>query len=851
MFATLLDLPVTRPRSVLAATLLVTCALAAGVTRLSIDASIESMTVEGDPDRAAFDRWRSVFGTDEVVAIAIPFEDALAPEALDAARRVARSVEALPDVTRVDALATADDVVGDADMLVVEPAVPEDVDSLRADPSALARLRQRIAAHPIWPGLLVSRDGATVAIQARLSDLPGAEARRPATLDAIDRAVRAEVGDRPHYLAGHPFMKTEISRTVERDLGVLLPVTLGVMAVFMLFGTGSWRAAALTFGGVIVADVWMLGALGWLGLPLTPLSSTAPTILLALGTAYFIHLAAAHQSQARAGLSGAEITRRALAHHRLPTAIAGLTTAIGFASLTSSSVPIVRGFGVALALGVVGCVLLGCFGLPAAYAWLNPPPGRGAFGSGRRFGTLLFGVARLDARAAGVILVCAGGLLVASVAFARRVEVDSSGPNAFRKTSRFRVASEFYRERLSGDVIENVYLDGGSEGAFHEPDMLRRMLAFQRDAEALPEVDEAWSIADWVALMNRAMNGDDPHALHIPDTREAVAQYLLLYSASGDPDEFDPILDTSHAQARIVMSASVPSSRASAALRAELAALVERHFPGQGGAGAVLSTEILLSKAADTIAREQLESLLTAGAVILLLVTVAYRSLDAGAYLLLPNSLPIALHLAGMAILGVTMSDATSIISATALGLSVDGTVHLLQTGRESERATGSRRAGLVEALLSVGRPAVVTSAIVVAGFSVLLLSEFRSVALLGGLTALCMLYCLATDLLVLPAMLAAPWRGLAARLRGRSPTPESDTTLLTSGAVAVAALVRDESAAGDFSLELLGSHPAVALEPGSRVSLRFVSRRPRVEGRIVEVRPEGEGAIVRVAPAA
>ena len=278
-------------------------------------------------------------------------------------------------------------------------------------------------------------------------------------------------------------------------------------------------------------------------------------------------------------------------------------------------------------VGVLCVVLIGVLALPAALMMLPPRPSRMGLARSRPLTVGLEGVARICTNRPLAVVLVALAIAMAAGLSASRIEVDSSGPNAFAQDSKFRRAMDFYRDHLSGDVVENIYLDG-VEGSFKEPAQLERLRALQRDAEALPEIDTSISIADYIELMHRAMTGDGPGAGRVPDSREAVAQYLLLYSISGDLSEFDDIIDTSYSQARIILKARVGSSRESAALRARLAKLVARHFPEVDATPAVLSTEILLSKASDLLAIEQVRSFGIALMLILATVMLAFRSPD-------------------------------------------------------------------------------------------------------------------------------------------------------------------------------------------------------------------------------
>ncbi len=829
----LLDLPVRRPAAVLVATALLTLGLGFGLSRLRVDSSIESMIVEHDPDRLAFEAWKQRFGSDEVVAIALPFDDALSAAALDVQRRIATRLLELPEIDDVDALVTADDIVGEADLLDVRPLVPEDRSEWT--PEALASLRERVDANPLWTGFLISRDRRTAALQVRLRDPGGESAERTALVAEIERIAREEGAGAPYFLAGHPFMKTEIARTMQRDLGVFLPVTVGVMALLVWVAVGSLAMMLLVLGTVLVAVVWMTGFMGWVGQPITALSNTGPTFLLAVGCAYVMHLAASYQRLAASGTDNAQAVKLALDRVRRPVVVAGLTTAIGSLFVATSDLPLVRGFGIDLCAGVIAVIALSCFAIPAALT-LWPIRGRGGLlTSERRFGLALFHVVRWVAARPRPVLVGAVLLLLASALASSRIVVDSSGPRAFDEDSRFRRSSEFYRSHFSGDVIENVYLRAPAGSDFHDPDRLRRMLAFQRAAEALPEIDKSISIANYLEMMNRAMHGDDPAALALPDSAEAVAQYLLLHSSAGEADEFDDLLDFEHHHARIVLTAAVASSRESAALRAKLEALAREHLPQETGPDAVLSTEILLSEAADELALEQVWSLGGAVALILLLACVAFRSLWIGAHLFLPIGLPVALNFAVMALCGVTLRDVTSVIAVTTLGIAVDSTVHLLDTVRGGQAACGSRRAAVLEAFVTTGRPLVVTSLIIASGLAVLGLSDFQVIANFGGLEALGLLFALAADLIVLPAQLL--WSSPARR--DESGLVAGEPVLLAGESRVFPAQILAHQ--GDtLRLRVLGEREPGAAGYGERLELRELGGARPVAVRVTAVEAQG-----------
>jgi len=740
-----------RPYLNIVVMVLVTAFMVAGTFRVEIDASIGTMLVTGDPAYEAHDEYKTWFGSDEVLSVAIPFPDSLAVEALVLQREIVDQLESIDGVVEVTALISQDDVVGDGDSLDVRPLVPGNIKEFLYNDDAKDRLRKRVLNHPIWLGWLVSASSGAIAIQVRLDDSPNGQLYRDRTMEQIDTVLRSALSEGEYFLAGHPFMKSEISRSIANDLARLLPVAFLVMAVLLLIATRSLYVGSVTSLSVLLSVIWMVGSMGWLGMGMTALTNTAPTILVALATACFLHFTAAYQSAS--ATDNPEAVGIALAAVLRPTWIASITTALGYSSLSLSSVPIVKEFGLVLAVGVMATAVIATFFLPAVLS--VSPSARKAFqfADGYGLGAALYRVAGLTSRFSRPILLIGIVFGVFMVLTALQIQIDSSGPQRFEEDSRFRVASRFYRSQLSGDVLESVYLSG-APGDFLEPDLLRRLQQFEVAALELSAVDKVVSIADHIARTYWVFRGEVGDPSLLPESAEATAQLLLLYESSGELGNIADYVNADHSMVRIMLTADVQSSSASNQLRSDLNAIAEKLLPNHTSEHSVVSTEMLLSQAADVIAVEQLRSAGLALAMVLVVIAVSFGSLRAGGLVVLPNVLPIVTNLGMMTLVGVALSDATSIISATAIGIAVDSTVHLINSIREAERAMSSRRAAVLHALVTTGRPVVVTSFVVVLGFSFLLFSEFGSVADLGLLTALTMVYCLISDLFVLPAQL-------------------------------------------------------------------------------------------------
>ena len=138
-----------------------------------------------------------------------------------------------------------------------------------------------------------------------------------------------------------------------------------------------------------------------------------------------------------------------------------------------------------------------------------------------------------------------------------RVEVDTNTVNYFPKDHPLRQASDIADEHFGGSTTFAV----GIKGDIKSPAVLRRLDHLEQRLEALPHVDQTTSIAKVIKQMNKVMNDDDPRFDAVPATRDGVAQLLLMYENSGDPDDFDRLVDFDYTNALLTARINTQSTK--------------------------------------------------------------------------------------------------------------------------------------------------------------------------------------------------------------------------------------------------------------------------------------------------
>jgi hypothetical protein len=152
---------------------------------------------------------------------------------------------------------------------------------------------------------------------------------------------------------------------------------------------------------------------------------------------------------------------------------------------------------------------------------------------------------------------------------------------------------------------------------------------------------------------------------------------------------------------------------------------------------------------------------LTIGAVILviwMMFLILFRSFRLACTLIIPNVYPVALVLGTMGWFRVHLDMMTIMIAAITFGMAVDNTIHYAHRFRDEFAKDGSYLASMYRCHASIGRAMFYASGIVIAGFSILILSEFVPTIYFGIFTGVAMIIALFADLVLTP-LLIITWK--------------------------------------------------------------------------------------------
>jgi len=775
--------------------LVLVLAVTVGMARVTMNgARIETNLDEYMPsDHPAFiysDDAEELFGINDGILIAVSREEGIFnPDTLEKIRTM---TEALSDdfdeieAGDITSLYTAENIIADEWGMEVRPfyrRAPRTIEGAE-------EIRDAVHGNEMIYGRIVSADDTATLIIAEIPD-----DRKSDDLYARLSEWVVQYRNPEHvYVAGRPVVEGELALLGPADMQRMAPLVILVTAFLLVLLLRSFKDMIVNLLVVSAATIWAFGLMTLLGVPVYSVSTMIPVMLIAIGTAFGIHLHnAAHLFvSANPGATRLQIAEHALTTMMRPVTMAALTTAIGFLSLLTSQVLPVRYFGVFTAAGVLFEMVLALIMVPGSIV---------ALGIGRRSagakdaasgGETVAGaardavasvprslrIARFLRRHTRATLMAAALVVVLGGWGMTRVWIDTSFLANFDPRSDIVVTDTFVNDHFGGTSNLNIVFEAEKPGTFKDPEVLRLIDSVQGELETLPVVGESFGLTDYLKRMHKVMHEDSQEYYRIPESPELVAQYLLLYEMSGDPENLNRVVDYDYQRANLTVQLKSDSS----AVMEGVISVIEPYRDAFAGEGVTLNYAGSGYKSlifAQLLLTGQMWSLILAFGIVAILLAIVFRSVLIGIIGTVPIAITAVVNFGVMGLLGIPLSSATAIISSIAIGIGVDYAIHLIDRFREyqaegsegnTERDTEAALDGIAgKTLAHTGRAILFNALAVTGGFAVLAYSVFPPNRQVGGLIALNMVTSAIGTLTVLVVLLL--W------MNRRTPVTKSDST--------------------------------------------------------------------------
>ncbi len=699
-----------------------------------------------------YDEFRAVFGNDD--AVMIMFKDnngVFNPKALHVIDRITQKLWETKYIARVDSLTNYQYIHADPDYpddVIVEDFI-EDIDALSA--KELQEKERVIANEDMIVGRIISQDAKTTMIVARMTPKAGDDPEVSAKLEAAVNAIVAEeeASGYRFYLGGGPILNMSFISLGQHDASTFTPLVLLISMVLLLVIFRRPSAVFLSISVVIFTFLIVLSVQVLLGYRMNNFTANMPVFVVAIGIADAMHLFWIYMIGRKKGMDNLKAIHYSVHKNFLPVLLTSITTAVGFASLGISAVIPIKTLGIATANAALLAFVLTILFVPAVLAILNmkiaPHPEtkeEARHPIARRYsrfvmthdlkiiiGSILF-----------FIMIGAGIL---------HVKVDSNTVRYFDESVPFRETVDFMQENISGPMSYEIIVDSKIKDGIKEPEFMKTVERFYDEfATTYPAMRHISSLSDVVKKFNEVMNGSKT----IPDDKNLIAQYLLLYSLSLPQGmEINDKMDVDEQLFRVSAAMNVVDT----SLDLEMIEWVESWWKATPYSAKVNGQTVMFAHMQNDVTATLINSILLAISAVSIMMLFIFRNIRMIPLFIIPNVLPIVLVVGVMGWLGITIDIGVAISGAIIIGVAVDDTIHFLVKYREARRRGENLEDSLTYVMQYAGSAIIFTTIILSSAFMIFVFSNFLPNVNFGFVTAVALIIAVLVDLLMLPAVLS------------------------------------------------------------------------------------------------
>ena len=718
------------PRKVISGISVITLFFAWHLFHLSFATSVYDMVIENIPETVQYNEFKKLFGSDEIIRIVVKGVNVFEVGTFEKVTRISEEASRIKGVRRIISL----------------PEIKKNIDI--SGKLSLEEFADRIRPVELFQRNLISDDFKSTSLTLILSD----HADHKAIIQQVKCIIETESHGLTTYQIGIPVVSEALSNLTRKDILLLMPISILMFLIILSLLYRNINCVLLPMICVIIALIWTFGLMALYGIPLSMLTVMVPIFLLAIGVTYYLHICSEYLAFSQTCRDPVQVARLTFSSIAFPTFLAALTTIIGFGSLWINQIPAIREFSFFSCFGILSILVVLFTLYPAALVMLPLPLKMAPGFVAHFFDGLVKKIITLNLNWQHITLPLIIGLSVFCLAGVFRIQVETN-PMSYLKAD-MPVSQHFHDiyKDLSGSFPLNVIMEGNGADYFETPAHVNQILQAQRILEKLPGVDKAMSYADYLMLVNYAMNQFDPKFYAIPEEAFEIRMLINNYKMLLGQDMLTSFMNPEFSKANILLLTHIASSNEFLDARKNILSIMREQFPSS--IWQVTGLGMSIASSSQLLTRGQIQSLMLTLAIIFCIMLIFFMSFKVGGISILPNMFPIVINFGVMGWIGIELSMVTSLIAGIAIGMAVDDIIHYLVRYNQKFKAHMDKKLALENTLQHIGNQMIFSSVAVCAGFFILVFSSFKATAIFGIMMVIIMFSGLFADIVILPSLM-------------------------------------------------------------------------------------------------
>jgi uncharacterized protein len=715
-----------------------------------------------DPEMVFLQKFKDQFGEDaNIIGVGLRDSAIFRLENFNRFRELNNQVKAIEGVNNLLSLPEVKIIRKDTanKRFYFDAMFPPTVGSQAQLDSLLGAMRNQ----KVYMGQLVNEtNGATMMLISIQKEVMNSDKRIAMTKalkdfgDAFTKATDIKL----HY-GGLPFIRATLAAEVRKEMQIFLYLSALVTGIIMFLFFRSFRAVLFSMIIIGIVVVWVMGSLALFGYKITLLSGLIPPVIVTIGITNAIYLLNKYHLEFIKRKNKEEAIAAVVNKMGLAMFLTNLTVAIGFLTLLTTDIIVLREFGIVAGLNIMALFVVSLIMIPGIFSWLpEPGPKHLRHLDFKILGSFLKYNDLIVHRYRPAIYMIAVAITVVAAIGMTKLESISYMVDDVPDDSDIKRDLKFFEKNFGGILPLEIEIDLGKKGGLRNLNTfvsnLEKIDEFESFIDSISVVSKPKSIVSLVKASKQAFYNQNPAKYSLPSRAESG--YILRYMKGQKENSgmLKSFVDSTFTKMRISMQiADIGSKRLDSLVHTVIEPRMNKIFEGTNINTNVTGTTKLFIKGNKFLIDNLQESLLLAFILITLSMAMLFANVRMIIISLIPNLIALMITAGIMGYLGIDLKPSTALIFSITFGISVDNSIRFLAKYRQEQLANGFFvPVSVSESILETGKSIIYTSIVLFAGFILFAFSSFGGTIALGVLTSTTLVISMFTNLILLPALI-------------------------------------------------------------------------------------------------
>jgi len=711
---------------------------------LKFDFTIENLFPENDQEVEQYYSFRDEFGReDNIISLTYNCDDPFLLKNYLENKKITQNLSKINGISNILSISNLG-----IELNISETNLPDE----NLTQKQLDEIRNYIFKYSIFTNNLISEDGTITSIILEIDESFNDHPGRLKIMKDIENIIDNSNWD--WYETGIPVLRTKYVQYMIGDFIKFFPPVTIILLLVLYIMFKSMKIVLLPILTVFISVIWILGLMSLFDFSINIITYIVPTLVMIVGVADSVHILIKYNQDIKISNNTKISIKKTIQGIGNAILLTSLTTSIGFLSLLSTNIVMIKEFGFLVAIGVLIAFLVSIFLIPPLLILMDNtyPLKTKSSKKGIRY-YILKQIVEVNKNHHLIILIISSIFIALFIYFASKVESNSALLDDLSSGNELFDDMKFTEENMGAVFPFEVIITAKDEkNNFIENGIANsRIIVFvdkiQKKINSIPEIRKTISVVDYLDIIHDNFNEEFEEKSYLND--ELIFQYFVL-----NEDIFQNLINFEYSKTRIsARIKDINSTRAKEIVK-EINEWKSENIPDDIQIS-LTGTTLMALKVNDYLVNNLIISFLIAFGVIFVSMGFLFKSLKLAIFSMIPNLIPILFMAAIMGIFDIKLRPTTAMTFAIAFGIAVDDTIHyMVRFRQELSMNNGNFIEANSETIFSTGNAIISTSLILGCGFLVMVSSNFLPSRDFGFLSAITMFGAIIGDLFFLPTML-------------------------------------------------------------------------------------------------